>query len=66
MLYGVTIDVTEAHRTMQALSEANERAALAVRAAGMGTWQQDLATLPGCRGCSSRSATPSTSISARW
>jgi len=45
LVYGVTIDVTERHRTEAALREANERAALAVRGAGMGTWEQDLETL---------------------
>jgi PAS domain S-box-containing protein len=35
----------EQRRAQAALNEANQRAALAVRAAGMGTWEQDLATL---------------------
>jgi len=56
---GVASDITDAFDTAQhsselsrrlavaaaALNEANERAALAVRAAGMGTWEQDLQTL---------------------
>ena len=45
LVYGVTIDVTERHRIEAALREANERAALAVRGGGMGTWEQDLETL---------------------
>ena len=43
--FGVVRDVTERHRTEAALADAHQRAALAVRGAGMGTWEQDLATL---------------------
>jgi PAS domain S-box-containing protein len=55
---GIAIDVTDAFdtalgselaqrlaRATAALTEAKERAALAVKAAGMGTWEQDLQTL---------------------
>jgi len=45
VFFGVTQDVTERHRTEAALLDATQRAALAVRGAGMGTWEQDLATL---------------------
>jgi PAS domain S-box-containing protein len=44
VLQGVTLDVTEQQRTELALREANERAALAARGAGIGTWQYDVQT----------------------
>jgi hypothetical protein len=40
--YGVLMDVTERRAAEAALHQASERAALATRAAGMGTWEQDL------------------------
>ncbi len=43
--FGVVRDVTERHRSEAALADAHQRAALAVRGAGMGTWEHDLATL---------------------
>jgi PAS domain S-box-containing protein len=42
--YGVLMDVTERRAAEAALHQANERAALATRGAGMGTWEQDLIT----------------------
>jgi PAS domain S-box-containing protein len=39
---GIALDVTERHRTQQALRNADERAALAARGAGIGTWERDL------------------------
>ncbi len=42
LLFGVVVDVTERHSTEQALRSASERAALATRAAGLGTWDVDL------------------------
>ncbi|HEX6019974.1 MAG TPA: PAS domain-containing protein, partial [Burkholderiaceae bacterium] len=39
---GAMIDITESLAARQALLEANERAALAARAVGLGTWQLDL------------------------
>ena len=42
--YGVLMDVTERRAAEAALHEASERAALAIRGAGMGTWEQDLGT----------------------
>jgi PAS domain S-box-containing protein len=41
MLYGVLWDVTERHAAQDALREAYERAALAARGAGIGTWERD-------------------------
>jgi signal transduction histidine kinase len=38
-LYGVMFDVTERHATERRLREAAERAALAARGAGIGTWE---------------------------
>lgn len=43
--YGVVIDVTERRRVDLALREASERAALAARGAGLGTWEMDLRDL---------------------
>ncbi len=43
-IYGVLQDVTEQRAAQAALREAGERAALAARGAGIGTWEQDLAT----------------------
>ena len=40
--YGVLMDVTERRAAEAALHRASERAALATRGAGMGTWEQDL------------------------
>jgi hypothetical protein len=42
--YGVLMDVTERRAAEAALHQASERAALATRGAGMGTWEQDLTT----------------------
>jgi signal transduction histidine kinase/ActR/RegA family two-component response regulator len=42
--FGVLMDVTERRAAEAALHRANERAALAIRGAGMGTWEQDLLT----------------------
>ena len=44
LLFGLTIDVTERRRVKMALREASERAALAARSAGLGTWELDLRT----------------------
>jgi PAS domain S-box-containing protein len=41
---GVGLDITDRHRASLALRGANERAALAARGAGMGTWELDLVT----------------------
>ncbi len=41
-LFGVLMDVTERRAAEAALHRASERAALATRGAGMGTWEQDL------------------------
>jgi len=40
--FGVLMDVTERRAAEAALYQASERAALATRGAGMGTWEQDL------------------------
>ena len=40
-LHGVMLDVTERHSTEDQLRQANERAALAARGAGIGTWESD-------------------------
>ena len=40
--YGVPMDVTERRAAEAALHQASERAALATRGAGIGTWEQDL------------------------
>ena len=42
--FGVLMDVTERRAAEAALHHASERAALATRSAGMGTWEQDLLT----------------------
>jgi PAS domain S-box-containing protein len=42
--FGVLMDVTERRTAEAALHSASERAALATRGAGMGTWEQDLLT----------------------
>jgi PAS domain S-box-containing protein len=42
--FGVLMDVTERRAAEAALHRANERAALSIRGAGMGTWEQDLTT----------------------
>ncbi|MFO1273256.1 MAG: PAS domain-containing protein [Rubrivivax sp.] len=42
--FGLVIDVTERRRVERALREASERAALAARSAGLGTWEMDLRT----------------------
>ena len=41
-LFGVALDVTERRLSEAALREASERAALATRGAGLGTWEMDL------------------------
>ena len=41
-MFGVTLDVTERRRTVEALRSAGERAALAALGAGIGTWEKDL------------------------
>ena len=43
-LLGVLMDVTERRAAEAALHQASERAALATRGAGMGTWEQDMLT----------------------
>ncbi len=43
-LFGVLMDVTERRAAEAALHQASQRAALATRGAGMGTWEQDLVT----------------------
>ncbi|MEO7116971.1 MAG: PAS domain-containing protein [Caldimonas sp.] len=40
-ILGVAMDVTEHHRTLEALREASQRAALITRHAGIGTWDSD-------------------------
>ncbi|GAP35614.1 hybrid sensor histidine kinase/response regulator [Piscinibacter sakaiensis] len=42
LVFGATLDVTERRRADQALRDANDRVALATRAAGIGTWEVDL------------------------
>ena len=42
LLYGVVIDITERRSAEQALRSAAERAALATRAVGLGTWEMNL------------------------
>ena len=42
LYFGVTIDVTRQRSTEQALRKATERAALAARGAGIGTWEREL------------------------
>ena len=42
LLFGLVIDVTERYRVELALRKAAERAALAARGAGIGTWEVDL------------------------
>ncbi len=44
MIFGVTIDVTERRLAEQALRSVDQRAALAARSAGIGTWEMDFAT----------------------
>jgi PAS domain S-box-containing protein len=44
MIFGVTIDVTERRLAEQALRSADQRAALAARSAGIGTWEVDFDT----------------------
>ncbi len=44
LLFGVVIDLTERRRSEMALKSAQDRVALAARAAGLGTWELDLAT----------------------
>ena len=41
-LFGIVMDVTEQHNALMALRGADERAALAARLAGIGTWELDL------------------------
>jgi PAS domain S-box-containing protein len=42
LYFGVVIDVTHQHSTEQALRKATERAALAARGAGLGTWEREI------------------------
>ena len=42
--FGIAMDVSERRLTEAALRRANDRVALAARAAGIGTWEMDLAT----------------------
>ena len=42
MIFGVTMDVTSRRLAEQALRSADQRAALAARSAGIGTWEVDL------------------------
>ena len=42
--FGVLIDVTDQRETLLRLSEAHERATLAMGSVGMGTWHHDIAT----------------------
>jgi len=42
MLVGVSFDITDRRRTEAALRSADERAALAARSAGIGTWEVDV------------------------
>ena len=44
LVFGVTIDITERRLAEQALRSADERAALAARSAGIGTWEVDFET----------------------
>jgi PAS domain S-box-containing protein len=44
LLFGVLIDLTDRRSAESALRSAAERAALAARGAGLGTWEQDLET----------------------
>ena len=44
MIFGVTIDVTERRLAEQALRSVDQRAALAARSAGIGTWEMDFDT----------------------
>jgi signal transduction histidine kinase/CheY-like chemotaxis protein len=46
-LHGVMLDVTERHATEERLRQAHERAALAARGAGIGTWESDAEALYG-------------------
>jgi hypothetical protein len=46
-LHGVMLDMTERHATEDRLRQANERAALAARGAGIGTWESPGDTLTG-------------------
>jgi signal transduction histidine kinase/ActR/RegA family two-component response regulator len=44
VIFGVTLDVTDSRRAMQALRQADQRAALAARSAGIGTWESSMQT----------------------
>jgi len=46
-LHGVVLDVTDRHAAEDRLREAGERAALAARGAGIGTWEADAGSLDG-------------------
>ena len=46
-LHGVMLDVTERHATEDRLRRATERAALAARGAGIGTWESDASAREG-------------------
>ena len=47
-LHGVMLDVTERHHTDSRLRQAQERALLAARGAGIGTWESDPEAKVGC------------------
>ena len=44
MIFGVTLDITERRQAEQALRSSDQRAALAVRSAGIATWEVDFET----------------------
>ncbi|MBC7728907.1 MAG: PAS domain-containing protein, partial [Microbacteriaceae bacterium] len=46
-LHGVMLDVTERHASEERLRQAHERATLAARGAGIGTWESDADALQG-------------------
>jgi PAS domain S-box-containing protein len=74
VLFGIVIDVTERRLADQALRRADERAALAARGAGIGTWEIDRRTgvihwdaqMWQLRGLSPRPTPPSTAEMLEW